>query len=351
MPTNSAEHVIAFKECTLQKCQQVQIVRAGTKSKYSSIEIPAELDAVSGYHANCYKTYTAISLPKILEEETPVACNQDATEESIPPKRQLRSDNSFKTSNPRTGVLEEKCCLFCDKKHRKNKGHKEKLCLCQTKNIEIGIREDAAKVKDLVKISTLDDFVAKEVRYHQLCRIEFSNRAKATEKSLPKNDEWHQSRKAHNKAFESLSFFLDEIIIKKEEVHLLEDLHQIYMSAYEEAYDGIVETSGHYTAYYLAEKIASHYTDKIKIENIFGSKKLVFSAKLSSEQATLKATDPVPSPFKQIRAAALLLRKEILNLVKRPLPERLTLKDIFEGEIQVPKLLSSFFQYLVGGER
>ncbi len=300
-----------------------------------------------------------MSLPKIFEEEKQTNIDEDMTEKQLPcaenNDRQLRSNNVLKTSNSRTGILEEKC-IFCEKKDRKNKGQKEKLYLCQSLNMEMGIRQDAVKVKDLNflgKISTLD-FVAKEVRYHQLCRIEFANKAKAEEKKMNvKNAEWHQSRKVHNTAFESLSSFIDGIIIKEEEVHLLSDLHRDYMSIYEEADGGMTQHKSNFTEHHLAEKISKHYGEKVRIENfpVFGAGKLVFSSSISSEEALLKTTDPSQSALKKIREVALLLRKEILNLVKKPLPEKLTLQDIYEGEIQAPKMLSRFFQYLVAGAR
>lgn len=103
-----------------------------------------------------------MSLPKIFEEEKQTNIDEDMTEKQLPcaenNDRQLRSNNVLKTSNSRTGILEEKC-IFCEKKDRKNKGQKEKLYLCQSQNMEMGIRQDAVKVKDLNflgKISTLD---------------------------------------------------------------------------------------------------------------------------------------------------------------------------------------------------
>jgi hypothetical protein len=68
----TGEKVIAFKDSTVKKCQQVQISRSGKNSKYASIVIPFSLDAFSGYHLKCYKAYTAISLCNpILEKENP----------------------------------------------------------------------------------------------------------------------------------------------------------------------------------------------------------------------------------------------------------------------------------------
>jgi hypothetical protein len=72
------EKVIAFKDSTYKKCQQVQIARSGTNSKYASIVIPLSLNAFSGYHLKCYKAYTAISLNNsISENENPKNDNEE----------------------------------------------------------------------------------------------------------------------------------------------------------------------------------------------------------------------------------------------------------------------------------
>ena len=46
---------------------------------------------------------------------------------------------------------------------------------------------------------------------------------------------------------------------------------------------------------------------------------------------------------------ALFLRENVMNAEKAPLPESLTLKNIFKGEVQVPSNVSLFFKYLIAG--
>ncbi len=244
------------------------------------------------------------------------------------------------------------------KKDRKHKGCKEKLHLCQSKNIEDGIRADAEAANDvdfLGKIRTLD-FVAKEVRYHHLCWIEYSNKTKFLTKSenpYDKEDGWHQTHKAHGEAFKSLLSFIEEIVMN-EEVHTLDDLHRHYIAIYEEVYEGTDDNAfKKFLTHHLQRKILNFYGDKIKIENFskYDSGKMVFSAKICLEQAGQMTMDPVQLARKKTRKIALLLRKEIQSAIKKPLPKNLKLKHIYDGELEVPKLVADFFQYLVVGPR
>ena len=144
-----------------------------------------------GYHLKFYKANTAVSLCNTIsenenpkhdyEEEVTTHLNQSEVPRKQRKEMQLRSNSALKSSNTR-GILEERC-IFCEKKDREHKGCKEKLHLCQSKNIESSIRSDAEAANDvefLGKMSALD-FVTKEVRY-QLCRIDYSNKAKSAAK-------------------------------------------------------------------------------------------------------------------------------------------------------------------------
>lgn len=47
----------------MPKKQQIR-QNATKRSKYGQIVLPTEIDGIFGYHSSCYKTFTAISVPK-----------------------------------------------------------------------------------------------------------------------------------------------------------------------------------------------------------------------------------------------------------------------------------------------
>lgn len=62
----SLGEVILFKDLTLKKCQDAKLVYLSRlNSKFTSVTLPESIDSISGYHAKCYKAYTAVSLKEI----------------------------------------------------------------------------------------------------------------------------------------------------------------------------------------------------------------------------------------------------------------------------------------------
>lgn len=121
------------------------------------------------------------------------------------------------------------------------------------------------------------------------------------------------------------------------------------MAVLEEFYEGTDIIIENYAIHNFSRKMMSFYGEKIKIEIIpkNGLGKIVFSAKITSEQAAEKAIDSVQLSRKKTREIALLLRKKILSVIKKPLPRDLRLQHVFDGEVEVPKLVADFFQYLL----
>ena len=56
---------------------------------------------------------------------------------------------------------------------------------------------------------TICDFVAKEVMYHSMCRVELQRRAEQ-KSSLGKRTQWHQIREVHSTAFEVVQEIVHE---------------------------------------------------------------------------------------------------------------------------------------------
>ena len=60
---------------------------------------------------------------------------------------------------------------------------------------------------------TIVDFIAKEVRYHSVCQIEYKGKAEIRSTKKPSST-WHDSGDAHSTAFNVICQFVDETIIK-----------------------------------------------------------------------------------------------------------------------------------------
>lgn len=139
-------------------------------------------------------------------------------------------------SRSSSGVLEDSC-IFCQKKVRRHGGKKEKLHLCLTTTLQETVESQAKVLNDVEFLGRISgvDFVAKEVKYHQICKVNYGNRANAAEmKARPRKGEWHEKRNVHESAFSSICSIVQSSIIKEGSVWRMADLHQQYVTSLEE---------------------------------------------------------------------------------------------------------------------
>ena len=67
------------------------------------------------------------------------------------------------------------------------------------------------------------DVIAKEVHYHNICRTRYQTKAETLTKTpeMDAKTQWHGARELHSKAFKVVCRFVDERILKNEEVSFL----------------------------------------------------------------------------------------------------------------------------------
>ncbi|KZS05616.1 Uncharacterized protein APZ42_031132 [Daphnia magna] len=157
--------ILLFNEKSLEKCKKAQTVyESRGSSKYKAVQLPMVPDGCSGYHVKCYSSYTSVSKQEISaaqpsHEHVDLNGIGGYSDETHPSSqsgtdvadRTLRSGTKASTSsvNTRTGVTKDALAV-----------------------------ENAALLRKIHKI----DFVAKEVRYHNSCRTELSDKAKSINK-------------------------------------------------------------------------------------------------------------------------------------------------------------------------
>ena len=125
-------------------------------SRLFSIKLPDAYSDSIGYHSQCYKNFTAISIP--IEGSLPSTYTE---------KPLLRSDSSRELSTSHSGVFVPKC-IFCLATRKQRRGKFENLGACMTDQAECTIREAAEALNDnqmLVRLAGID-LKSKEVKYH-----------------------------------------------------------------------------------------------------------------------------------------------------------------------------------------
>ena len=352
------DKITDFNESSLAKCRSVLIARKQEKLKYADIILPEHIGTNKGYHLPCYRKFVALS--KAQRERL----NANHPKNDTPKISRInRSDVKSPKPDDRTGKFPT-VCLFCCKDRKKVQGVEQKLCNVQTDNFEANIRKYARWKGDDQLITRIAEvnFHVNEVKYHKHCRKAYQKSAETTQIGIAEMKEvrignpvkekttfWYLEREVYANAFDALVPVVEENIIEKEEVHLLSNISRLYQ-ALVRGIGGYKFKDAEPTAQKLEIKLLNHFQNKICIEK--GSTKrgnIVYSQSMNKEDIFRKQHKGFTSLDIQIRDIAYTLRESIMNAERKPLPENLKLEDISKGEVDVPYLVTLFFQHLIGG--
>ena len=324
-------------------------IRKKKNLKYSDTSLPESHQSKRGFHPSCYQRFTALPKSirkKIKEEESQTKKTQ---------KPVTRSSNILPQTSS-SGVYDQ-VCIFCNKKDKKFKGTKQKLIQASSTAIQESINRQAKLLNDnemLLKVQG-QDFVSKEVLYHQICRTNYQNRTEKhiSSKKLPNKDiindtEWHISREIHAHSFESLCSFIDESVIENKNVHATSEVNNIYLSILADKMSCNVDNITS-TTQKLEEKLISKYKDRIKIMK--GKTKrgsIIFSSEMNVEEAFRRENSSQTKFDMQLKQIAYKIREAIMLAEHRPI-RNFTPEKIIEGEITTPLILENFMTALLCG--
>ena len=166
--------IVPFVDHTLDNCRTVLSRRKVKNLKYKEVILPENLNnKKTGYHAECYRKFTA------LGRNAPPK-NDDVESKSV----HTRSKRTLASASSSTGIM-PKISIVCIKKDKKHNGSKQKLISVETGDFEEKIKKYVTTLGDQTLLSKLGsvDFVAKEVRYHGMCRTKYQTPAEQVSKT------------------------------------------------------------------------------------------------------------------------------------------------------------------------
>ena len=105
-------------------------------------------------------------------------------------------------------------------------------------NFENKMKEYASLLQDNKILSRIGetDFVAKKIAYHAICRTRYQTGADQVKKSkvmqIRKISNWYRLRSIHEEAFQSICHLMQEEIIERNEVFLMNDLNDQYIAIF-----------------------------------------------------------------------------------------------------------------------
>ena len=327
----TTEEVKPFDDNTWRKVNSVHEKRHSTvkDSKYFRISLPAEYDQTTGYHKQCYKDFTALSIANVEQD-------------SAGPSRShvLRSEVEH-TEASSTGIFEKKC-LFCNSITKSlGKGKREVLGTCMTDMGEESIKNAAELAQDNVMLAKLGglDMKAKEVRYHHSCRRNYIHHCQT---AVQKDDDMMSSKlAAHKAAFQELQKHIDVTLVSNQGAEYLSSLHVRYLTLL-----GDDETT--YPARSLADKILKTYPNELTSHCV--SRKtgtIIHNANLSQDAAIRRANFDDHA----VQEAAFYLRSLILKVqsAQDDLPRPITTEALEVGQADPPDAVLEFFRVLYTG--
>lgn len=320
---NSDLPIKLFNEETLLKCQTALNLRVQNKYAYSDFVLPKEVDKVSGYHSTCYRNFTAVS------------------EKTVKKSLSNKFKASDKTNDEKTDDSSD-TCLFCNVKHLKTAGSaRESLVTASEKSIQalvnLGLNNINRKIIELTSLSA-------EISWHSTCkkRFDYNNSTTNTTLGPDDNSDWKKIREAHKNAFVRIVADIDQII-EDNVVGSFESIYNQYMTVI--AGDAILQKFDftNFKRRNLQKKIKCHFGESLTWEK---RSKNVYFYRSGLDISNLE----IPSDEMVVwRNKILELRQQILNLPKKTLSNKIVLKDIYEGDCELPSLLLYVLTLLIGG--
>lgn len=185
----------------------------------------------------------------------------------------------------------------------------------------------------------VDEFLSssKKVKWHVNCRRSLKISNHSSNDKEPRD--WFKLRNAHKEAFYILTDDMQKEILMEGEYGIREMYYNQYMSILSEMCD----TGSNFKSTHIKEKLENHFGSVIEWHKCFG--RVIFCRE-----------DVVISNFIErklvevsLKEVAFWIRKEILSIPKKKLINDVKLEDIYNGDSDLPPLLTTFMKHLIVG--
>jgi len=158
--------------------------------------------------------------------------------------------------------------------------------------------------------------------------------------------DWHNYRNFHDLAFKEIIAFIEEEVIQQKKTSVLRFIIEMYNNIleklYTETYDSFDTAT---TDHRVLEKLQEHFKDKIQVIVMHNTK--IISPRDRTVITEETFTDL--QDYAHLQRAAFILRKKLLNIPKKPLPNDVNCSDLIAEECDIPMELLHFVQSLICG--
>ena len=243
------------------KCRTVLSIRKVKNLKHKEVVLPENINnKKTRYHPEYYRKFNA------LERNVPLK-KDDVESKSV----HARLKSTLASGSSSTGIMPE-ICIVCIKKDEKHNGGNQKLILVEKRDFEEKIKKYATTPEDQALSSNLGsvNFVAKETRYHGICKTKYQTAAEQVSKTSQNKkvakcstNLWHRRREIHSDAFKSICSLVEDQSNTSGNVLGLKESFSNYVSILEDL--DVENVVASYTVQKLKEKLKLRFKECIII--------------------------------------------------------------------------------------
>ncbi|KAJ8669154.1 hypothetical protein QAD02_000413 [Eretmocerus hayati] len=240
-------------------------------------------------------------------------------------------------------------CLFC-RQSRLRIGPKTRrkelfLLFMESREARNRLIADATELDDKWLLEKITEYIGtnRRICYHDKCRKEYGHLCEKKTSEEIGETEWHKIRTIKGRASLTICTYDEHHVIGSKQVIFLQTLKDEYLQMIKSEHYNNEKSPTRFSVRYLEDKLKQHFGRKIEI-TLLNNKKIVKPA-----NAIVINPEDMDDFYKRNsrHAVALALRKDILNIEKKPLPSDLQVADLIRGECTVPPDLLDFFKVLL----
>jgi ribosomal protein S8E len=231
-------------------------------------------------------------------------------------------------------------CCFCNRTKKRHRCKGQKLISAVT-------TQQRVEIRGLLNPMTDEIFAGTSLKYHLMCLNEFKQIHKQT--NIASKQIVNVRKNIHLAALKEINLIVKETIINSKSVRPLKDIYK----AYDAIFDGKLRernesaTFNTYKPRILKDYLLKTFPD-LRI--------IVVKNRTFLHEKTAKKTDVIVKAIEseelsdRISSVANEIRKVVFNMDKSAIPRRnISIKDIENGECEIPKELFQLIRTLIGG--
>lgn len=221
--------------------------------------------------------------------------------------------------------------------YKKFKGRLQELNILDKESLKEAIKPYFDFVADTEVFHKLQSGASTILKAHRICRKEYINSLQSLQENPQTN--YHKNLSYHQQGFENITAFIEENIIANKKCYFFNNLCSYYVNAITEAASKDGETYDNLLSKANFElKLKNRFEGLLKF-TILHNKKIVGPINRDIDENLYSLLEEKDI----LRNAAGILRRKILSIEQKSLPDNIKTSDLLQGECDIPQTLKDFY--------